>query len=56
MKLNPALVAAVALMGVNAFADVSLETDAFTLAIDDDAVVRSLRIKATGEECVSNRD
>ena len=56
LRLNPALVAAVALIGVNAFADVSLETDAFTLAIDDDAVVRSLRIKATGEECVSNRD
>jgi len=49
-------VVVLSLIAVSAFADVSLSTDGFVLKIGDDAVVKSLVIRANGEECVSNRD
>ena len=49
-------VALIALMALPAFADVTLENAACRLTVGDDALVRSLVVKATGEEMLDARE
>ena len=50
--VRPLLGGAVLLACCAVAADVVVENDDFRLAVGDDACVRSLVVKATGEECV----
>ena len=60
MRLSVCLLAALAAGVVSraesATADVVLENAAFRLTVGDDAVAKSLVIKANGEECLDNRE
>ena len=55
-SLPPILFAALAIAAATASADVVVENMRFRLVIGDDAVVKSLRYKTTGEELLDLRD
>ena len=56
MNLANITTLAATLAALAATADVTIETTTFTLTVGDDAVARSLVVKATGEETLDQRE
>ena len=57
MKIRQtAILCTLAAAGITAFGEVSFENARFRLTVGDDAIVKSLKLKATGEELLDLRD